>query len=127
MKNQNNNADNRIFDEASNTLNSQGHESTRDVEVLDDRLGEARLLIEKLTAELDAAHKLASLRDDQIVRLRHAQSRYLSSLEKRPILAVGSNTDEIRRLELVVYSMLNSTSWRVTKPLRWLKTSLRRG
>lgn len=104
----------KLFDESVAVIRYQVAESQDENEKLKSEIRDAEELIAKLKSDI-------IVKDDQIRSLRHAHSRYLSHLENG-----GSNAEDVARLKANISDLLNSTSWRVTKPLRWLKMMLRR-
>lgn len=79
--------------------------------------------LEKSEERLAKAKTEISLKDEQLKRLRHVHARYISRLEGGQDVSISSPLPY--QLEASIQEILNSTSWRVTKPLRWLKTRLR--
>lgn len=105
----------KLFEESVAIIRYQVAESQDENEKLKSDLRKAEEQIAKIRSEV-------IVKDDQIKRLQHAHSRYVSRLEND-----GSHAEHVARLEAYLSELLNSTSWRVTKPLRWLKIMLRRG
>lgn len=106
----------RLFEENVAIIRYQVAESQDENEKLKSDIRRVEEQIAKLQSEV-------IVKDDQIKRLRHAHSRYLSRLEN----GGSSHAEDVARLEAYISELLSSTSWRVTKPLRWLKIMLRRG
>lgn len=120
MKNSNEEKQTKLFEESLAIVRYQVAETRDENEILKSDLVKAEELILQLRSEI-------SVKDEEIGCLRRGASRYISRLESGGFNAGNDNTETVARLEATIGELLNSTSWRVTKPLRWLKLRLRRG
>ena len=98
-------------------------ESRRNVASLEDRSDVARLNAQIIGQEEEAQRLRAELgsRDAEIAGLQRSQEEV-----QRLRAELGSRDAQISELKHFQHELLNSTSWRVTRPLRFVKRALAR-
>lgn len=120
----------RFFDESVGIVKYQLAELADENAALKAQLEELNMALRKRETVMAQLESDLEKKREEVRQLRHVHSRYLTRLDalsrlgaETPV-AASSHSDVIANLEATIDSLLTSTSWRITKPLRWLKTKL---